>query len=724
MLCKMQESCDHVNKIQSLNGVWEYRVGKGKFSTVTVPFSTLPVGHSECKCKFNLQFKSEKTFLKFDGITYAAKVYLNGFYLGEMLPYSEYEFDITQSAQPENNELLVEIEDISPAFGPTAGWENYGGIIRDVSVVYKNSNYIEDVFAHSKLLNNYTAANFVVETKCSEPLGAEFKIELFYESKKVLSYIQPAGSNFLQKQVNSIHLWSVEEPNLYELNVSLLKDGKTLDFYSCNIGFREFSCDKHRFTLNGKHLFLKGVCKHEMYKNSGHCPTEQQIEEDLRHIKSIGCNFVRLVHYPHNKKTLELADKIGLLVSEEPGLWWSDTANTEVHNGSLEVLKRTVLRDRNHPSIAFWLCFNECKFTEQFLIDSANTCRQYDPTRMVSGANCMSNEDTLKYYNICKFDFYTMHPYSQTFDRSLESAKILNDKPLLFTEWGGHFVYNNPKLLSEFMGEMNRLYLHASDESALAGAFFWCWAEMNDFNRSKPACIDGNLCEGLLTYNRKPTLVFPTFCNCIQKMGTKEEPEEFWIDFVKDKPFLKHSLNITGLENNFKPFFEELAVSEQKVPSMRCRNLKIGPVLKECSPLLETPLLVENNSEYKINCSFYGEEIQIIGAVSLTKGYPISGLYGEEVAKVSIVYEDNSVEEHVLKNGVDITTAFTTYQSSRVNPIAENAEKIAYFGYDKNFENYVLNSLKIKVQKTKLVKEVSFTPLNNGYALLIYGILH
>ena len=89
---------------------------------------------------------SKTTIVKFDGITYAAKVYVNGIYLGEMLPYSEYEFDITEFVKAKDNELLVEIEDISPTFGPSEGWENFGGIIRDVSLVFHEENYIADVF--------------------------------------------------------------------------------------------------------------------------------------------------------------------------------------------------------------------------------------------------------------------------------------------------------------------------------------------------------------------------------------------------------------------------------------------------------------------------------------------------------------------------------------------------------------------------------------------------
>lgn len=715
-----------MNQTQSLNGRWEYRIGKGKFTSVTVPFSTHPVGHSECKRKFDLEYNSEKIFLQLDGVAYEAKVSINGRFLGEMLPYSEYKFDITEFVKVKDNELLVELEDIAPEFGPTAGWQNYGGIIRDVELQYRDDNYIEDVFAHSMLLCDYTEADFVVETKCSLPLGAEFKIELSYKNETVLSYIQSAEGDFIHQRVKEVRLWSPDSPEMYQLDVYLLKERETLDFYSCNIGFREFSCDRHRFLLNGKPLFLKGVCKHEMYGESGHCPTEEQMLEDMCHIKEIGCNFVRLVHYPHNKKMIDIADRLGLFVSEEPGLWWSDTANPKVSGGSLEVLKRTILRDRNHPSIAFWLSFNECRFTEQFLIDSAKICRKYDPTRLVSGANCMSIEETLKYYNICGYDFYTMHPYSQTVDLALESAGVLNDKPLLFTEWGGHFVYNNPKLLSEFMEEMSRLYREASDEGALAGAFFWCWAEIKDYNRRKPPCVDGTLCEGLLTSARKPTLIYETFCECLRKMGEKEEEAEFWFEPVDDTFSSKRALALGNQNRSFEAFFAKVAEAERTFVEARFRELKAAPILKGIPRLKEVPLLIADKDEFNVDCSLSADELELIGAVSMVKGYPLLGAYGEEVAVVRVQFENGAVEEYTLRNGIDITTIFATNQSSWINPVAENAKRAAYFGYDKSFENYILNSLKINVKNREGgdITRISIKSSDNGYALLIYGIFY
>ena len=130
----------------SLNGEWLYRVGFGNFSPITVPFSHLPVGRSECVRTFDVTQSSDRMFILFDGITYGAQVYLNGIFLGEMLAYCEYEFEITAYVKPQGNELRVVLEDINLDFGPSEGWENFGGIIRDVSLLLRNEYYLKSVF--------------------------------------------------------------------------------------------------------------------------------------------------------------------------------------------------------------------------------------------------------------------------------------------------------------------------------------------------------------------------------------------------------------------------------------------------------------------------------------------------------------------------------------------------------------------------------------------------
>lgn len=708
-----------MRNIQSLNGVWEYRIGKGEFSSRNVPFSCLAVGHSECKRSFDLEYTSKKVFLKFDGITYYARAILNGKFIGEMLPYSEYSFDITDVVKEKDNLLLVEIEDTEPKFGPTDGWENFGGIIRNVSLLYLNDNYIEDVVFKTKLVNDYNDAEFTVDAVANK--GETFNIKLYFDDAIVCEYSQSQNENFKSVMVEDVKLWSPETPDLYRLEVELVDNGEVLDVYSCKVGFREFTCDRHRFILNGKPIFIKGVCKHEMFGDSGHCPTEEQMLYDLRTIKETGCNFVRLVHYPHNKRVLEIADEIGLMVSEEPGLWWSDTSDPEVENGSLEVLKRTILRDRNHACVVFWLCFNECRFTEQFLIKSANVCREYDTTRLVSGANCMNDEDTLIYYNKCGFDFYTMHPYSETMERAKTCAKALHDKPLIFTEWGGYYVYNNPMLLEKFIRDMYKLYLANSDDGALAGACFWEWSELNDFNRGAPACVDGNLSEGLVDKYRKPTLIYETFKNTLKTIDKVDE-YPFWIEFEGESTVGENLIKGRGNAETLNDVLARVHKAENAVRKMRRRRLKMGPRLENADNLNCFPLILEGNQCFSFDCNVNTDTLTLFGMVSMIKGYPLEGEYGEAVAEIIVTYDDGEVLKKTFENGVDITTVFELLGSSKINPVAQNAERFATFGYNKNFERYIMNKARIAVDGSKTIKNITLNSANNGYSLLMYAI--
>ena len=711
-------------KAITLNGTWDYRIGKGPISKKNIPYSSAPVGHSECSRSFDLTEKSDKVFLKFDGITYAAKVNLNGTQLPSMLAYSEYLYDVTDIVKEKDNFLLVELEDISPAFGPVDGWENYGGIIRDVSLLYSDKNYIEDVFFHSTLKNDYSDADFVVETKGVCSPECVYEVSLSFDGNTVVSYTQAQGET-KNISLEGVNLWTLDQPCLYQLRVRLLEGERECDVYECNVGFREVSHDAHRILFNGQPLFIKGVCKHEMFGDSGHCPTPEQIEYDLCEIKKLGCNYIRLVHYPHNKLTLDIADRIGIMVSEEPGLWWSDTANPEVSGGSLEVLKRTILRDRNHASIAFWLCFNECRFTEQYLIDSANTCRKYDPYRMVSGANCMSDDDTKKYFNICNFDFYTQHPYSRTFQRSLDSARKLIDKPLIFTEWGGTWVYDNPGLFAHFMDEMYALYEANSDSGALAGCSYWYWAELHEYNRGIFGCADGILREGLVDKYRKPTMIYETFKKHLTYHAPRNNEYPLWVNVAEDAPDLSamRALDTTDGADSAEILNKVCKVDLVTSPITRCKALAHGPVLTGyASPLYETPKVLCNSDEFTFACDGKGEKLHVLGNVSIYKGYPLGGEYGRPVAEIIVNYADGSKDSVMLLNGVHITTVFGLKGPSRINPVAEMTTDYAKFGYDVNFEQFVIKHLELPLNADKELKNVTLRSMNNSYKLLTYGM--
>lgn len=714
---------------QTLNGTWQYRIGGGAWEAVTVPFSRLPVGHSTCRRDFACTAApGERVFLHLEGITYAADVTLNDQPLGHMLPYVPYEFDVTAIVKPTGNDLVVELDDIAPAFGPSEGWENYGGIIREASLITRGEAYIVDCFFHTRLANDYRDADFTVELEAEGRPDDMYVVELFDGERRVAVYTQRIDEAAQPHRVEGVHLWSPNDPHLYRLRVGLLRNGTRLDEVEQTVGFREFTCGRHRFYLNGQPIFLLGVCKHEMVADSGHTPTPAQIEADLRRIKSTGCNFVRLVHYPHCRETIAVADRLGLMVSEEPGLWWSDTANPAVAAGSLEVLRRTIRRDRSHPSIVFWLCFNECRFTEQFLIDSARVCRENDPTRPVSGANCMSNDETLHYYNVCGFDFYTMHPYAQTFARAAESARLLCDKPLLFSEWGGHYVYDNPKLLGEFIAEMGKLWRADSDEGALAGAFFWCWAELNDFNRRKPAVHDGVLREGLLTAVRQPTMIYEPFLRAwADAMRTPDPRDAAWFIPCTSLDDLAAMTAFTcPTETDHAQLFE--AVTEQVHPVLggmrpRAKGLAVGPILPDAAPacLARTPWMLRDGEPLTFTGGAASDTLTIL-ANTLERGWPIAGDYGEIAAILTVTAADGTTTDLPLRNGIELTTTFTTLSSSRIDPRAAAAGRAALFGYDRSYERYLLGRIDFSLPNRTPIRTVTLTAAGRGYTLLIYGL--
>jgi hypothetical protein len=704
-------------KQQSLNGIWMRRIGAGEEREQAVPYSTLPVGRSTCRRSFSVEDFFERLFLRFDGVTYRGDVTLNGVYLGRMLPYCEYEFEITDLVRRGENELSVELEDINLAFGPTPGWENFGGIIRDVSLIYREKTYVSGVFFKSKLINGYQDAEITVDVELDgEPVG-DISIELTDPSGVcVLSYQQENGESKTETLKN-VSLWSPETPALYTLRVSI-PNGED---HTCCVGLRELACERHRFTLNGKPLFLKGLCKHEMIGDGGHVVSYEQMEADMKMIKSTGSNFVRLVHYPHTKAILDIADSIGLMVSEEPGLWWSDTSDPEVASGSIEVLRRTIRRDRNHPSIVFWLCFNECKFTEQFLIDSANACHECDPTRPVSGANCMSDEDTLIYYNKCKFDFYTMHPYSATFDRAQRSAEILHDKPLVFTEWGGYYVFDNPQYMRESIRKMADLYHANSDEGALAGAFLWAWADVNDFNRGNP-CVDGLLSEGIVTKDRQKHICYDIFCEEIAKIEEPRAGSPYRYEQYSTLGGKLTACLTEGRELDAPPVYTDETCPPQFL-TMRKRKPKIGPKLEreEVKGIALSPKMLCDGETLVYAGGEDVSKITLLGLTCLNKAYPIGGSFEEEVATVTVVTETGE-QTHVLRNGREVTTAFATLGSSRIDPVADKAPRFASFSYDRNYEIYVINRLDLPMSAPAKVKEIRITSNNNGYNLLLYGV--
>lgn len=722
---------------QLLDGLWDYRVGQGAYVKKQVPYSEHPVGESECALTFDASEVpgERRAFLIFDGITYSADVYLNDEYLGKMYPYSEYKFEISRLLKKTGNRLQVKIYDMHVAFGPSEGWENYSGIIRSVYIEYTNSCCMDSVHWHTVLNQDFSEAECFVDFVLDNP-GEAAEFEAVLKNKNGVIVAQGrAKSGSVKFTAAHPELWSPDFPYLYTLECSVYENGEKCDFTSQRVGFKEFVAKGKRFYLNGEPLFLLGLNRHDIYGEHGHTLTEEEMYKDMKMIKSTGVNYVRLVHYPHNKRILELADELGLLVSEEPGLWWSDVKNPEISAGALEVLKRVILRDRNHVSVAFWLSFNECIFTLEFLKETARVSRENDPYRMVSGANCMSDEMTKEHYPVCGFDFYTTHPYAPTVDRMMNSAKVLTEMPLLLTEWGGFYCYENPNLFNQYVDKIIECWNNPEDQPVIAGATYWFWAEMYELSRGTPACIGGILREGLVDIHRNPLPDLKVFQEAFARMKYAKVESDYEIQY-------EHKISkCADFEAAALPEFTEKdekawekMIADSKVPVKPYRDLVKSVRKMEFGPkvpcditnmglmpvnLSGKPFVVIDELEVKVNTA--AKKLYVVGNTSMPKGFPVDGVYGEKVCEYVVTYTDGTSEVHEMQNGRDITTATAQHGPSRINPVAETSPCLLKYNYDYNFEHYVINLHEIETDSSKVIDSFKVQNVSDGYNVLFYG---
>lgn len=681
-----------------------------------------------------------RTYLCFEGIAYEGTVRLNGMNLGVMLPYSFYRFEVTELLKDGENELCVDLQDLNAPFGPAEGWRSFSGIVRDVFLETVPATFLSDLFFHTVLSDDLSEAACTVEFSLDGAADAmTVQAVLRREGMPAIrSAPVPARCGKVSFYAEQPALWSPEHPNLYKLSLELLQDGECVDTEECTVGIKCLEIREGHFFLNHAQLLIAGVCRHDIWtENEGHTLTDAMIEKDLRMIKAMGANFVRLVHYPHDRRVLAAADRIGLMVSEEPGLWWSDLSDARITTRALKVLEKVILRDRNHVSVAFWLAFNECPFNEQFLRDAVALARRCDPTRLISGANCNDVEQTREIFDRCGVDFYTLHPYgthpTHCNGGSLENAcRVLAGKAVFFTEWGGYYVVGNPALFRDFCMEMLRLYRNKAPEPTLAGMSYWQWQDIPEYQRGEPACRDGILNEGIVSQTREPKDNYYTFTDFLRYIQTPEI-----------KP--RGEIRITGggspdghyrcavLPQGSEKAWNAALEAARPMPAYywkKARRMEFGPALPcEVTRLgaLKTalaegrPLVICRNMAAEIPVGGKAKALWFIGQATLGKGYPISGSRGEELGSYTVRYADGTQERFPLRNGIELATACALIGPTAFSPRGSAITPAFTISYDKNWEIYQANLLRLPVQE-KTVAAVYAEISDSDCYLLLYGL--
>src|SRR6267142_3615782 len=393
----------------------------------------------------------QRVFVRFGAVNYRADVYLNGKKLGVHVGgFTPFSFEVTKLLKPGTNSLVVKVDNKrSKDAVPTLNtdWWNYGGLTRDVNLVEVPDVFIEDYFLQLKKGSTDEIAGWV---KLNGASGAKVVTVEIPETNVKQTVTTDANGYASVSFKARLNLWSPENPKLYSVKVST-----DTDSVGDRIGFRSIETRGTDILLNGKPIFLRGICIHEESPlRGGRAFSEDDARMLLTWAKELGSNFVRLAHYPHNEHMTRLADEMGIMVwSEIPVYWTILWDNPETFANARNQLGESITRDKNKASVILWSVANETPVgaaRNKFLKGLVDHARSLDPTRLLTAANerryadpnTQVVDDPLGEY----LDVLGCNEYVGWYDGLPEKAerltwKTTQNKPLIISEFGGDALF-------------------------------------------------------------------------------------------------------------------------------------------------------------------------------------------------------------------------------------------------------------------------------------------
>lgn len=396
--------------------------------------------------------KGKRLFVYFDGANYNTRAFLNSKELGKHEGgFTPFNFEITDQVRAGTNTLVVGVSsarwgDGIP--GKTTDWWNYGGITRDVRLVAVPSTFVENFKLQLAKGSADHAAGWVQLNGKSFP--SEVQVSIAELGMRQSFAVDERGRAELTFDFENLQRWSPEQPKLYTVRIQAGDDVVTDE-----IGFRTLETRGADLLLNGKSIFLRGVCLHEEESlRAGRAWSRKDAEKLLGYARDMNCNFVRLAHYPHNENLIRLADEWGIMLwCEQPLYWGIDWKNDWVLNKAKRMFDEQIARDQNRASVIIWSICNETGISDsrnKFLAAVASHVRSQDDTRLISAALKPDNDHTSdrdpvlffsdplgQHLDVVAFNEYVGW-YNGLPDRCKEKTfKVNYDKPLIVSEFGG-----------------------------------------------------------------------------------------------------------------------------------------------------------------------------------------------------------------------------------------------------------------------------------------------
>ncbi len=394
---------------------------------------------------------TNRVFVYFEASNYQTDVYFNGTKLGRHVGgFTPFNYEVTHLLKDQDNFLVVKVDNKRIKEGvPTLNtdWWNYGGLTRDVKLLETSATFIKDYFLHLDTENPHEINGLA---QLDGPVSGEHPIRLRIPDLSIDTTFltNKTGRANIRLISDKIDYWSLKDPKLYQVIFS-----STEDTITDQIGFRSISTKDDNILLNGESVFLKGISIHEESPiRGGRGNSIEDARKLLSWAKELGCNFVRLAHYPHNEHMVRLADEMGILVWEENPVYWTISwENPATYQNAANQLTELIARDKNRASVIIWSMANETPTSESrnlFLSKLAALARSLDPTRLISAALEQSpyrgdpNVRTIHDAFAEVVDILSFNQYIGWYDGLPEKAQdiswvIEQNKPVLISEFGG-----------------------------------------------------------------------------------------------------------------------------------------------------------------------------------------------------------------------------------------------------------------------------------------------
>ena len=454
-----------------------------------------------------------RTLLYFGAVNYDCRVWVNGKEAGHHIGgFTPFNFDISDLLREGENVVIVKVDNKRHAEDvPTLifDWWNYGGITRDVKLVKVSPVYLED---YNLQLTSLEGRQISFSVKLNKPEG-NHQVTLNIPELKIKKTLTTAADGTASVSMKAKpQLWCPENPKRYQVEISL--DNSTI---VDSIGFRKIETRDKQILLNGKPIFLKGISIHEEKPNGGgRANSVEDAHTLLSWAKDLGCNFVRLAHYPHNEYMVREAERMGILVwSEIPCYWTIAWTNPATLDNARQQLTDMIRRDHNRANVIIWSIANETPHSAErdaFLGKLAKHARSLDDTRLISMAMEVTgasnyknilNDNMNEYVDVVSFNQY-IGWYRDVNDAPKMTWEIPYNKPVIISEFGGGARYGyhgakNQRWTEEFQENLYRENTAMLDKiDGLSGTTPWILKDFRSPRRVLPGVQD--------YYNRKGVL--------------------------------------------------------------------------------------------------------------------------------------------------------------------------------------------------------------------------